>query len=116
MAFDPVAFIGAHAWTFAKTQPKNPHWYVVRRKVDDDASFDAMVSHIRANGVERVWGRKVYIVWYDPDGEHHYWTMGWPVQETTIINRADEDQTKPYFPALRLPYSSPDGQKPEGVK
>ena len=117
MAFDPVAFIGAHVWTFAKTRPKNPHEYIVRRRVGDDDSFDAMVRHIRANGVERVWGRQVYIVWYGPDGRH-YWTMGWPVAETTIINRAEktDDQTKPYFPALRLRYSSPDGQKPEGVK
>jgi hypothetical protein len=93
----------------------NPHQYVVRGKCGlNDTDFDRLVVFLRRNGVRRGWGGKTYIVWYcRPDG-FHYWTMGWPVRETTIINRANTaiaDQTYP-FNDHQL-YSSPDGQKPE---
>jgi hypothetical protein len=118
MSFDPLAFIARHEFRRARATA-NPHEYIVRGKVRDDEGFDALIRHIHAHGVERAWGmsarsQKIYIVWYAPDG-HHYWTMGWPVRETVIINRAISsggfDQTVP-VDGRPLRYSSADGRKP----
>lgn len=80
-----LAFIDKHEWTFAKSMPKIPHWYVVRNKCDDD-EFVEFVKYIRANGEARKFWRATYV--YLDVGEYTYWTMGNPLDETTIINRA----------------------------
>lgn len=72
MTFDPLAFIAAQSWRTARATA-NPHSYIVRDKVGDNPSFDALIRHIHENGVERGWGftarsAKRYIVWYAPDG------------------------------------------------
>lgn len=85
-AFD--AFVQAHQWTFAKSMPWCPHHYVVRKQCRDDAEFCAAVAYIRANGHQRWWGRKKDPLLYVQHGAHFYWTMGNPIEETTIINRA----------------------------
>lgn len=84
-------FIGTRHWRFAKTMPQWPHEYSVRQFDDppeDQALFEEAVSFIRAQG-ERRWfeptGRSS--VYLDIDGRQ-YWTMGAPIKETTIINRA----------------------------
>lgn len=79
-------FIRRNRWTFAKTMPTAPHEYVVRQKVADDAGFDHFVTAIRRFGEPRRWGGRTY-VYFRLDG-HDYWTMGAPVDKTTIINRA----------------------------
>lgn len=86
MPFDAVAFIQRQKWIFAKTMPQHPHEYIVRHKVQDDNSFDAMVRFIRQQGQPKVWGKRLFLYW-EHDG-HVYWTMGWPVDQTIIINRA----------------------------
>lgn len=114
MTFNPVEWADRQKWSFARTQPRNPHWYLIRAKVQDDEGFDAFIRTIRAEGVERVWGRKRYIVWYAPDG-HHYWTMGYPIAETTAINRTrseDLDQTTDPDPDKPVKFSGPDGLPP----
>lgn len=79
-----AAFIDANEWTFAKTMPNLPHWYVVRGKHEGD--FDRAVETIRRWGTERAFGRRRFT--YLAVDEHEYWTMGAPIHETTIINRA----------------------------
>lgn len=79
-------FIAAHAWTFARSMPKIPHCYVVRKKCRDDAEFERAVCFIRETGYHMPWRRYKQI--YRNQGEHFYWTMGAPPPETTIINRA----------------------------
>jgi len=109
-----LEILSACDWVKAKSE-LNPHQYIVRGKHLDFAVFSDAISHLRANGVRRGWGGKTYIVWYAPDG-HHYWTMGWPIGETTIINRgggdAFPDQTYDATPRQR--YSGPEGRPPEG--
>lgn len=115
-AFDPLAFIERHRWTFAKTYAGfAPHAYVVRDKCGDEEGFISFVRFIRRFGRPRIWRRKVYICWYAPDGKR-YWTMGWPVAETTIINQGfpDSDDTRAPEQGERLRYSSPRGFQPEG--
>jgi hypothetical protein len=64
-------------WTFAKTMPRNPHWYSLRRTWARDEDFVFAVELIRLLGQRRKFEGR----WYtqlDLD-DHTYWTMGWPV-------------------------------------
>jgi hypothetical protein len=84
-------FIGKRNWRYAKTMPQWPHEYTVRRfddPLDDQALFEAAVRLIRTQGESRIFvpTRKTSI-YLDVDGRQ-YWTMGAPVEETIIINRA----------------------------
>jgi hypothetical protein len=79
-------FISNNDWRFAKTMPESPHWYVVRNECLD-LEFTEFAMHIRLHGIERLWGNRSYI-YLDIDG-YSYWTMGNPIEETTIINRAE---------------------------
>jgi len=82
-------FVNNLAWTFAKTYADIcPHEYIVKDKLDPvcQALFEEVVGFIREAGFEAQYkGRpgKYYIL----DG-HYYWTMGEPIGQTTIINRA----------------------------
>lgn len=84
------AFVDRELWTFAKTMPEWPHEYLVRCRLDD-ALFEATVVHIRANGSEgRFYQRPIT---YFEEGNWVYWTMGAPIEETTIINRCRKEHT-----------------------
>ena len=77
-------FISEVKWTYAKTMPHWPHEYFVRKQVDEDL-FERLVLHIRSNGFEgRFYSRQ--LIYYEAGGLL-YWTMGAPLEETTIINR-----------------------------
>ena len=84
-------FIKESNWIFAKTYAKTwPHEYIVRDKVDKGL-FIKMVEHIRANGyVGKFY--KMDITYFDEDGMV-YWTMGAPIDDTTIINRCAKEQS-----------------------
>ena len=78
-------FIDNTQWTFAKTYAKTwPHHYIVKDRVDQNL-FMKTVRHIRRFGHEGPFYKQRYI-YYEEDGLV-YWTMGAPVEETTIINR-----------------------------
>ncbi|MDE2096212.1 MAG: hypothetical protein KGL39_03135 [Patescibacteria group bacterium] len=63
-----------------------PHSYHVREWTRDMVRFDRMVEHIRVIGFPHRFFKRVYI--YLLHDGWYYWTMGWPVHETTVINRA----------------------------
>jgi hypothetical protein len=81
-------FIASSIWTFAKTMPEWPHEYLIRDRVDS-VLFESLVLHIRQHGFE---GRFYQCVlrYFAEDGLL-YWTMGEPIEETTIINRCKEE-------------------------
>ena len=84
-------FIKRQTWTFAKTMAKIPHWYIVKDRLsqDDRTLFEEFVQYIRDNGIyARFW--KYNFPYLHHDG-FYYWTMGAPVEETTVINRAAEE-------------------------
>jgi hypothetical protein len=81
-------FVDTAEWTFAKTMPEWPHEYLVRDRVDKSL-FEALVRHIRAHGFEGQFYHKV-LTYYAEDGLL-YWSMGAPIEETTIINRCKEE-------------------------
>ena len=83
-------FIIKEKWTYAKTMPKWPHEYIVRKNTDEK-SFVLMVEFIRKYGyVGKFYDKE--IIYFDYDNLT-YWTMGAPVNETTIINRAQKENT-----------------------
>jgi hypothetical protein len=73
-------------WVFAKTMPDNPHEYVLRRSCADEQEFEAAVRFIREHGYRAKFGGRYY-TYYALDG-WKFWTMGWPVEQTILINRA----------------------------
>ena len=77
------AFVNDVKWTLAKTYAATwPHEYIVRDRVDQDL-FIRLVQHIRTYGYEG----KFYtttIIYFDED-RMVYWTMGDPIEKTTII-------------------------------
>jgi hypothetical protein len=44
-------FLESHKWTYAKTLPLIPHWYIVKQKSIDPDMFVAVVNFIQQNGV-----------------------------------------------------------------
>lgn len=91
-------------WIFAKTMPRNPHWYTLRREWGDDALFNEVVAMMRRiSYTEYFWGKPYQMV--NING-YKYWTMGAPIQETILINRkplslvADYDQIAGVYDGL----------------
>jgi len=82
---DLKEFIDGITWTYAKTMPEWPHFYIVRSKVDENL-FVKLIEHIRQYGYQGKFYNETY-TYFEEDGLI-YWTMGNPVFETTIINRA----------------------------
>lgn len=82
---DLRAFIDGAHWIFAKTMPEHPHWYTLRKE-NAQAPFEAFVLHIREHGGQDVFERRAYTK-LDIDG-WSYWTMGAPLDQTILINRA----------------------------
>jgi len=82
-------FVNSFTWTYAKTYAQIcPHEYIVKDKIDKEfwESFTEVVKYIREKGfITKYRGRsgEYYIL-----DDHYYWTMGEPVEETTILNRA----------------------------
>jgi len=74
-------------WKFAKTMPFAPHEYIVREKCPlTNAEFVYFIDMQREYGVKERWGRYNNPYLYIDD--YKYWTMGDPVEKTTVINRA----------------------------
>ncbi|MBA3544500.1 MAG: hypothetical protein H0T83_08690 [Chthoniobacterales bacterium] len=85
------AFVIEQKWTFAKTYAVSwPHEYIVRDHVDEE-QFLQLVRFIRAHGYEGKFYQESFT--YFEDGGMVYWTMGEPIEETTVINRCRKDDT-----------------------
>jgi hypothetical protein len=86
-------YIARVRWRFARTMPEWPHWYTVRQwRPDLVADFEAFATLIRRVGVVKPWPRDAVQPTYrfpylELDG-FEYWTLGAPIPETTVINRA----------------------------
>jgi hypothetical protein len=98
------ALIKSYQWIFAKTMPQCPHWYALRKNARSDLQFRRFVKQIRLLGYDERWGphRHRYL---DLDG-WKYWTMGYQIESTLLINRA-----KIELPAVRDLFA-PAGEKP----
>jgi hypothetical protein len=85
-----TAFIEAHNWRFARTMPHIPHSYVVRAQCRSAAEFERFVMHIRRHGYRQKFAGRTYTYLdVEIDGvSRMYWTMGAPLADTVVINRA----------------------------
>ena len=83
-------FIDCNSWTYAKTIPEWPHYYIVRDEVAN-ILFVKLVEHIRHNGSPGSFYKEIY-TYFEEDGLI-YWTMGNPIKETTIVNRAIKEDS-----------------------
>jgi len=75
-------------WQFAKTYANTwPHEYTVRDwRPDIGGEFTWAAQYIRDQGMPEPFFKKIHI-YLSFDG-WKYWTMGNPIDETTVINRA----------------------------
>jgi hypothetical protein len=80
-------FLEGHSWTFAKTMPESPHWYIHKRDTYDINTFIEVVRFIQQDGLPSIYEGSTYI--YLVLDNYKYWTMGSLPEETTIINRTD---------------------------
>ena len=98
------AFIARRRWQEAISyRTTAPHEYTVRQWLpapDAQAEFDRFVALIRRCGYADFYYRIRHIYW--AVDEFKYWTMGWPVAETTVINRARLDAPEPWKQAPLL--------------
>jgi hypothetical protein len=94
-------------WTFAKTMPTMPHWYIVRgRSPLDHDDYDEFVRIIRTCGYRRHYAQmKTALTYMNVDG-YRYWTMGEPIPQTTIINRTTVAMT--WYPPPNDPAATHD--------
>jgi hypothetical protein len=90
---DARSYIAKVRWQFGETMPQWPHEYTVRKWLPEleDEFFD-FVALIHRDGIVKPWPADAAIPRY-----HHtyleidgwdYWTMGEPIPETVLINRA----------------------------
>ena len=93
-----LEFIGRQDWTFARTMPQWPHWYIVRDRVCNDEMFNSFVMYVHRHGElgTRCDGR--FTRKYMRAGDYYYWTMDpptFPANFTELVNRAKigEDMT-----------------------
>lgn len=91
-------FIVKRSWREAKTYRETaPHEYFVRdwdKTWAGQQAFEQFVTMIRRFGCAGFYYRVRHLYW--TVDEYRYFTMGWPVNETTVINRAREDAPRPW--------------------
>lgn len=81
------SFVSERRWQRGKADPS--HEYTIRSWVPDaERDFEQAVVTIQRLGVPAMFWSHSY-VYFHVDGRR-YWTMGDPVSETTVLNRADD--------------------------
>jgi len=73
-------------WTYAKTMPQWPHWYIVRSPNNEEI-FLALHSAIREHGEWELFYKISRQYLYLGDG-YKYWFMDENLEKARIINRA----------------------------
>lgn len=67
-------------WKYARSMPKNPHWYIVRwDRPEMDELFIEVARYIRDNGYQSNFYRKKLT--YLNYGPWKLWTMGSPIHD-----------------------------------
>ena len=49
-------FVSRSRWIFARTMPRVPHEYALRREARNNAEFVRVIKHIRQFGYDARWG------------------------------------------------------------
>jgi hypothetical protein len=88
------SFIEKHNWISAKTMPQWPHEYTLRKNANEE-EFLWFVFFIRERGYAESFGGQKHI-YLDVDG-WKYWTMGSPLDDTVLINRARTEKQRDIY-------------------
>lgn len=91
-------------WIFAKTMPENPHWYTLLKDWGNPDAFYNAVEYIREHGYQEKFGWRYYT--YFDLNEYKYWTMGAPVEDTILINKARNGHHKSDYDKIAKIYDS----------
>lgn len=85
-----LTFLESQVWTFAKTMAQWPHEYIVKKALNerDKRTFERLVTYIRTFGRDERFLGTNPVRQYLYVGGWKYWTMGAPLIDTTILNRA----------------------------
>jgi hypothetical protein len=94
-------YVRSQRFTFARTMPDIPHYYVVLHRSTDPLLHLRAVNWIRENGQSRRFARGKPPNHYWTDGNYEYWALP---QRETILNRRD------------LRESGPDGRRLTGAE
>jgi hypothetical protein len=78
--------IADSTWQVAKSMPRIPHCYTIRKNAPSDEDFVALVEVIRSHGYDEKFYSRFYR-YLDLDC-WQYWIMDEHVECTTLINRA----------------------------
>lgn len=91
-------FIVSRRWQEAVTyREAAPHEYTIRNWVPGEQAnidFNRFVSFVRRFGYADFYYKIRHLYW--AVDEFKYWTMGWPIEETVVINRARVDAPEPW--------------------
>lgn len=76
-------------WIYAKTLPKNPHYYSLRKDLGDDELYLKIATHIRYFGTINIFQGQVYRSL--TLGNYSYWTCPCDIEnkDVDLINRAE---------------------------
>lgn len=77
--------IDSFTWTFAKTMPENPHWYIVKKYVNPENYEKLFLFIFENHSIEWFEGLSYKVVQL---GEYKYWIMDDDINKSYIINRA----------------------------
>jgi hypothetical protein len=75
-------------WSFARTNPANPHKYVAKKRCEHPEMYRRVVAHVLENGYRQDYGGTPYTV-YDVKihGEPHFcWPMTDKPEESEVFN------------------------------
>lgn len=74
--------------------PWIPHEYTLRERWVESTglAFDDAVLIVRNHGYPEQFGKRIFV--YLNVGEWKYWTMGNPIDQTKVLNRARLDRQK----------------------
>jgi len=81
-------------YKFAKTMPEHPHFYTLKEKWTSDIPFEEVVKFMRENSTTEQFKGQNYQMFYL--NQYKYWTMGAPLDQTILINRAKNVFTNEY--------------------
>tara|TARA_R110000744_G_scaffold21783_2_gene56148 strand:+ start:1547 stop:1834 length:288 start_codon:yes stop_codon:yes gene_type:complete len=79
------ATLERHSWNFAKTMPKNPHYYTRKRDWESQEQFTECAHLIRKYGKTEMFRKWPYIC-FNFNG-YKYWVMDKNPDDAVIINR-----------------------------
>jgi len=88
--FDIERLLTSRYWRFAKTLAHIPHWYSRLQEWEDDEAFEWAVQYIRDKGVDETFhATGDFVNQYLYLGDFKYWTLGEPLEQVPLINKAE---------------------------